>query len=261
MSVASARSCSDEPGTSRDIPSQPPSELSIFFPAFNEQENVAYMIERAAEVAEDLVDRWEIIVVDDGSVDRTADIVRETARRDPRVRVISHDGNRGFGQALRTGIAASRYDWVFYTDCDGQFDLCQLEEALELAAETDIVAGYRRERRDPALRLFYSLAYNALVSLMFWKSFKDVDSSFKLYRKSIFDRFFPESTCGVADFEILYLAHRHGFRIRQIPVRHYPRRAGSVSFETVRVGFFAWVRVGAVFEMWRHLWRLRLRTF
>jgi glycosyltransferase involved in cell wall biosynthesis len=261
LSVASARSCSDEPGTNRGIPLASPSELSIFFPAFNEQENVAYMIEQASKVADRLVDRWEVIVVDDGSTDRTADIVREIVLRDPRVRLVSHEVNSGFGQALRTGISASRYDWVFYTDCDGQFDLCQLEEALELAGDADIVSGYRRRRRDPALRLFYSLAYNALVSLMFWKSFKDVDSSFKLYRKSIFDRFFPESTCGVADFEILYLAHRHGFRIRQIPVRHYPRRAGTVSFETVRVGFFAWVRVGAIVEMWRHLWRLRLRTF
>ncbi|MBN1434928.1 glycosyltransferase family 2 protein [Candidatus Fermentibacterales bacterium] len=237
----------------------PPRELSIFFPALNEEQNVEYMIAQASLVAGQLLEKWEVIVVDDGSTDSTAAIVARLSRDDPRIRLVSHGRNRGFGEALRSGIRASRYDWVFYSDCDGQFDLSQLEEALALAVDSDIVAGYRRRRMDPGLRLLYSLAYGSLVSLMFWTGFKDVDSSFKLYRKGIFERFFPRSTTGVADFEILYLARRMGFRVRQFPVRHYPRRAGTVSFEAVRAGFFAWVKLGAIVDMWRQLWRLRMR--
>jgi glycosyltransferase involved in cell wall biosynthesis len=231
----------------------------MFFPAYCEEENVDFMLDEAGRVADSLARRWELIVVDDGSTDSTAELVESRARGDSRVRLVRHPRNLGFGAALQSGIAASRYDWVFYSDFDGQFDLRELERLWALRNSADVVAGYRRRRQDPLMRLGYSLAYNSLVHTMFWGGFKDVDSSFKLYRRSIFERVRPRSTCGVIDLEILLLARAWGYRILQVPVTHRPRRAGTVSFETVRSGVVAWVQLRPILEMFLQLLSLRRR--
>jgi glycosyltransferase involved in cell wall biosynthesis len=231
----------------------------MFFPAFCEEENVGYMLEEACRVADSLASAWEVTVVDDGSTDRTADLVEEWGASEPRIRLVRHPRNLGFGAALQSGIAASRYEWVFYSDFDGQFDLEELEVLWRARSTADVLAGYRRRRRDPLMRLGYSLAYNTLVSAMFFGGYKDVDSSFKLYRRSIFGRVRPRCTCGVIDLEILLLARAWGYRVRQFPVSHRPRRAGTVSFETVRRGVVAWVRLGPIAEMFAQLLSLRRR--
>jgi glycosyltransferase involved in cell wall biosynthesis len=237
----------------------PQEGISLFLPAYNEEENVEWMVNRSREVLSTLTDRWEVIVVDDGSTDRTAAITRELAAADGRIRLVSHPSNIGFGQALMSGISSSRYEWIFYTDCDGQFDLDELGQIWPERHDADIISGYRRRRRDPGMRLLYSLAYGVLTLLLFGRGFKDCDSSFKLYRSEIFRKVRPRSTCGVADFEILTLARGKGYRVRQVPVSHYPRRAGTVSFETVRSGFIAWVKVSAITEMFRQLVAFRMR--
>ena len=237
----------------------PQEGISLFLPAYNEEENVQWMIDRAREVLSSVTDRWEVIVVDDGSTDRTASIALAVSAADPRVRLVSHRGNKGFGQALISGIGASRYEWVFYTDCDGQFDLDELRMLWRMRDGADVISGYRRRRQDPGMRLLYSLAYGVLTLIVFGRGFKDCDSSFKLYRRDIFRRVKPVSTCGVADFEILTLARGKGYRVKQVPVSHFPRRAGSVSFEAVRSGFIAWVRIPAITEMFRQLLAFRMR--
>ena len=241
------------------IPDESTDTLSMFFPAYCEEENVDFMLDEAGRVAESLAHRWELIVVDDGSTDSTAELVRRRSRSDERVRLVRHPRNMGFGAALQSGIAACRYSWVFYSDFDGQFDLEELSRLWELRDSADVIAGYRRRRQDPLMRLGYSLAYNSLVHAMFWGGYKDVDSSFKLYRRSMFDRVRPRSTCGVIDLEILLLARAWGYRIRQVPVTHRPRRAGTVSFESVRTGVVAWVQMGPIVEMFLQLLALRRR--
>jgi glycosyltransferase involved in cell wall biosynthesis len=220
------------------------------------------MVSRASEILKRIAgDNWEVIVVDDGSTDSTPVLVESMSASDPRIRLVSHHRNLGFGSAVRTGIRASRMPWIFYTDCDGQFDLDELALVWEMRHSADIVSGYRRRRRDPGMRLVYSLLWNTLTVMLFIRGFKDVDCSFKLYRASIFDRIHPVSTCGVIDFEILTLARDSGFTVAQIPVTHYPRRAGTVSFESVRTGFVAWVRPGPIIEMFRQLVDFRRRTW
>ncbi len=235
--------------------------ISLFMPAFNEEANVAYMIGRAREALESLGVPWEIIIVDDGSTDGTVRETMAAGAGDPRIRAVSHGSNLGFGMALRTGILNSSMPWVFYTDCDGQFDLGQLAGIWAEREGSDIVSAYRRNRRDPGLRLAYSLAYSTLTWVLFFGGFKDVDCSFKLYRRSIFERVRPRSTCGVIDLEILTLARGMGYRVRQLPVSHLERRAGEVSFETFRRGFFAWVRIGAIAEMFSQLMAFRIRAW
>jgi glycosyltransferase involved in cell wall biosynthesis len=236
--------------------------LSLFFPAFNEEENVEYMVKGALQVLERTVgSNWEIIVVDDGSTDSTASVTTALAETDSRIKLVSHGKNLGFGRAVRTGIDNSTKEWIFYTDCDGQFDLNELENVWARRFSADIVSAYRRRRKDPGMRLGYSLLWNTLTIMMFFRGFKDVDSSFKLYRASIFKKIKPVSTCGVIDFEVLTLARDMGYRVVQIPVNHFDRRAGTVSFESVRAGFIAWVKPGPIFEMFRQLLAFRIRTW
>ncbi len=220
------------------------------------------MVNSAASVLEDITGgRWEIIIVDDGSTDSTAAIAEKLSKTDSRVRLVSHGCNKGFGRAVRTGIESSGMEWIFYTDCDGQFDLQELSLLWRERNRADIISGFRRKRKDPGMRLFYSLMWNTLTTMLFLRSFRDVDASFKLYRASIFQRIKPRSTCGVIDFEILTLARDMGYRVLQIPVSHYPRRAGTVSFESVRTGFIAWVRIRPILEMFSQLMAFRRRTW
>jgi len=236
--------------------------ISLFFPAYNEEENVEFMVSSAREVLERIAgNNWEIIVVDDGSTDSTAALTVSMSKEDSRIKLVSHRKNSGFGSAVRTGIQQSAKEWIFYTDCDGQFDLNELELVWDRRNNADIVSAFRHNRKDPGMRLGYSLLWNTLTLVLFLRGFKDVDASFKLYRASIFRKIKPESTCGVIDFEILTLARDMGYRVVQLPVSHYERRAGTVSFESARTGFIALVKFGAIFEMFQQLVAFRVRCW
>lgn len=220
------------------------------------------MVRSAKAVLERLVGSdWEILVIDDGSTDNTAPFTLKLSKEDSRIKLISHEKNRGFGCSIRTGIEQSSKEWIFYTDCDGQFDLNELEQVWEQRSGVDIISAFRHKRKDPAMRLAYSFLWNTLTLMLFFRGFKDVDASFKLFRASIFEKIKPLSTSGVVDFEILTLARNMGYKIIQMPVSHYNRRAGSVSFESVRVGFIALVKFSAIYEMFQQLLAFRIRIW
>jgi glycosyltransferase involved in cell wall biosynthesis len=237
------------------------SELSVFMPAYNEELNVGASVEECLRELPALAEKFEIIVVDDGSRDRTATIVRELAQRDERVRLVQHNRNRGFGAACRSGIAASRYQFIFYTDIDGQFRIRDLGRLIPLIADADLVSAYRLHRQDPPFRQVYAFCYNALLKLLFGLPFRDVDASFKLYRREIFNQFQIESETGFSDAETLLKARIFGLRVRQVGVPHYARRAGTVSFQAAQGGLFSGlVRFRAIKELWDDLWRFRRRA-
>jgi glycosyltransferase involved in cell wall biosynthesis len=219
------------------------------------------MVESAMKTLSNLGIDWKIIVVDDGSTDRTAEVASELSKKYPRMSLVRHSTNLGIGSAVRTGIVSSETTWVFYTDCDGQFDLSELESLWRIRNSADVISGFRRRRQDPLMRLMYSFAYNTLTYIFFFGGFKDVDSSFKLFRREIFNNISIKSSSSVADLELLLLPQRCGYRVSQLPVSHYPRRAGTVSCESYRNGIFAWVRLAPIMEMFRQLLDLRLRIW
>jgi glycosyltransferase involved in cell wall biosynthesis len=201
--------------------------LSIFFPCYNEEGNVEELSRKALAVARELTDDYEVIVVDDGSRDRTAAIAGALAEEDPHLRLVRHETNRGYGAALTTGFRAAAKDLVFYTDGDGQFDLGELPKLLPLIENADMVCGYRLRRRDPLPRKVNAWLWGALVNHLFHLRVRDVDCAFKLFRRKIFDRMILTSRGALIDTEILARAALSGYIFVQTGVNHYPRVSGS----------------------------------
>jgi glycosyltransferase involved in cell wall biosynthesis len=155
------------------------SELSLFYPMYNEEQNIEEAVRRALTTLPRYADRFEVILVNDGSKDDTGRIADSLAQADERVRAVHHPRNLGYGAALRSGIDAARYEWIFYTDGDNQFDLDELRLLLPLRADADIVTGYRIARSDPWNRKLNAWAFNLLVRILFGLRFRDVDCAFK----------------------------------------------------------------------------------
>ncbi len=226
-----------------------PVSISVFFPCFNEQANVARVTEQAVRVLDGLGADYEIIIVNDGSADDTGRIADEIAAGNDRIRVIHHERNLGYGAALQSGFRAARKELVFYTDGDGQFDIGEMPALLPLMADYDIVSCYRIDRQDNLVRKINGWLWTRVVGLVFSMRVRDVDCAFKLYRRRLFDEITMESTGALIDTEILARAIRKGYTITQKGVRHYPRTAGR------QTGANLWV----VLRAFKELWRLRRR--
>lgn len=201
--------------------------ITIFFPCFNEEQNVERVTREALAVAGQISDDYEIIIVNDGSRDRTAEIAEKLAKENPSVRVIHHDTNKGYGAALQTGFKNASKELVFYTDGDGQFKIEEIKKLLPHIEKYDIVSGYRISRRDPLHRKINAYMWSVLVNTLFKLKVSDVDSAFKLYRRKIFDDITLTAQGAMIDTEILAKAKAKGYTITEVGVNHYPRIAGE----------------------------------
>ena len=209
--------------------------LSLVFPVWDEEQNLGPLIDAALAIAPQLAADFELIVVDDGSRDGSAALLDARRRADARVRVLTHEANTGYGAALRTGLRAARGDLVFFSDADLQFDLAELEALLALAGDCDIVAGYRAPRRDPWLRRVLAFGWGSCVRLLFGLPVRDIDCAFKVFHRRVLEAIPIASVGAFVNTEILVRAESLGFRIRQVPVSHRPRRHGHQSGARPRV--------------------------
>ena len=209
--------------------------LSIVLPAHDEEENVEGAIAEATAAAERLVAGHEIVVVDDGSTDSTAERVRRLAAADPRIRLVQHDRNRGYGEALRSGFLASRLDFIFFTDADLQFDMGELALLLPYAGTVDVVAGYRINRQDTLIRRINAHAWNWLVRVLFYVPVRDIDCAFKLFERKILGEVDIESVGAMVNTELLVKLGRSGASVVEVGVNHRPRRAGEARGASPRV--------------------------
>jgi glycosyltransferase involved in cell wall biosynthesis len=209
--------------------------LSAFFPVFNEESNLIRVYESLGAILPQVAGEYEIIVVNDGSRDGTGAIAERLAKADPRVRHIVHATNLGYGAAVADGLAACRYEYVFYTDGDGQFDVSQLALLVPFAEEFDAVIGYRLDRQDSLIRTLNGQAWNVLVRRAFGLRVKDVDCAFKLIRRKALPAGRLECTGAMVSTELLVELVRAGRSIREVGVRHRPRVAGRPSGANPRV--------------------------
>lgn len=203
----------------------------MFFPVYNEKENLPTTVSQTLGTLREspFVDDFEIILVNDGSTDGSKELADSIAHAEPQVRVIHHPQNMGYGQALKTGIAAARMDYVFFTDADLQFDIVELNALLAHTEAYPIVIGYRAPRRDPAMRLLNAWAWNMLNRVLFGLHIRDIDCAFKIFRRELVQNLALESQGAMISAEILIRLTRQGIQVKQIPVSHLPRVYGSAT--------------------------------
>jgi glycosyltransferase involved in cell wall biosynthesis len=209
------------------------------------------MVEEALRVLPRFAPELEVIIVDDGSRDGTEEEGARLAAANPQVRYIRHETNRGYGEALRTGITVATGEVVFWTDGDRQFDLGELERLWPELARHDLVVGYRIKRADPAHRLFIARTYNTVLRMLFGLRTRDVDCAFKLVKRSVLDRVRPVSGGAFFSAELLLRARQAGFSLVEVGVNHYPRRVGSAKGATPAVILRPFREMGALWWAFR----------
>ena len=221
--------------------------LSLVFPVFDEEHNVGPLLASALALAPRLATPFEIIVVDDGSRDRSAAIVADWRRRDPRIRLLRHPSNIGYGAALRSGLRAARGEWLFFSDADLQFDLGELERLLERTSDAELVVGYRAPRRDPWNRRLLAWGWGRLVRALFGLRVRDIDCAFKVIHRPVIEALPIASLGAFVNTELLVRATRAGFRIVEVPVTHRPRVSGRAKGATPRVILRALLELGSLY--------------
>jgi glycosyltransferase involved in cell wall biosynthesis len=205
------------------------SSLSIVLPAYNEEANVETAVERVSAVAQTLGVDYEIILVNDGSADRTGEIGHELEQHVPNFRLVEHYPNRGYGGSLKAGFAAAAKDLIAFVPADNQFDFSEITRLLERLDEADIVSGYRADRQDHFVRKLNAFGWNMVVRLLFGALCRDIDCGFKLFRREILDHVHIVSDGAMIDTELLAGARARGYRIADVPVTHLPRVAGEAT--------------------------------
>ena len=226
------------------------SSLTVSLPAYNEAENIRPMVDLVRAKVAPLVDDLEIIVVNDGSSDQTGKTVREVSAEDPRVRLIEHPVNMGYGAAVRDAIWAATKELIFVTDSDRQFDLGELARFLPRIGQADMVVGYRYARSDSWHRRLFGHGWSWLVNLLFGYTARDVDCAFKLFKREVIEAFQVQSGGAMFSAEFLVRTKRAGFKIVEEPVSHYPRVAGS------QTGARPAVILRAFRELFKMRWRM-----
>lgn len=226
-----------------------PVSISVFFPCYNEQDNIARTVQQSLGVLEKLDADFEVIIVNDGSTDKTGQIADQITKQNKNVKVVHHPENLGYGAALQSGLKAATKKLVFYTDGDGQFDINEMPSLLPLIKQYDIVCGYRINRQDNLIRKINGWCWTKLVCLLFGMKVRDIDCAFKLYKREIFDDIKLSSSGALISAEILARALRKGYSLTQKGVHHYPRTAGAQTGANLRV----------ILRAFKELIRLRCR--
>jgi glycosyltransferase involved in cell wall biosynthesis len=225
----------------------PLDSISVFFPAYNDWATIASQVVLVSRVLREICDDWEVIVVDDGSRDHTAAVLSELDALVPNLRIVTHERNRGYGGALRSGFQAARKDWIFYTDGDAQYDVSELPLLWEQRHAVDMVNGYKISRSDPLHRIVAGQIYHHLVKLLFRLESRDVDCDFRLIRRRVFDSIELTRDTGLICVELVTKVEKSGCKVGYVPVHHYHRMHGRSQFFNVR-------RVGQVVLGIARLW-------
>jgi glycosyltransferase involved in cell wall biosynthesis len=227
--------------------------ISAVLPAYNEEAIIERTVRHVAGVLGSLTTDFEVIVTNDGSRDNTAGVLVDLQEREPDLHllVVTHQRNRGYGAALASGFDAAHKDLVFLTDGDKQFDVTELGEFLPaMDAQTDLVIGWRRNRADPLMRKANALGWKTLVNLLFGYTARDVDCAFKLFRHGVWESMTVHARGATFSAEFLIKARRLGFQVKELPVSHFPRTAGSPTGARVDVIVRAF---SELFQLWRTL--------
>lgn len=241
-------------------PSKSPLSISCFFPCYNDAPTIKSMVVLAMDVCKKYTDHYEVIVIDDGSSDGSRDILRAMEQEFPgRFRTVLHEHNRGYGGALKSGFAAARYDWIFYTDGDMQYDVMELPRLLDrISDQVDYVQGFKIKRQDPLIRIILGQIYQRLMKVMFRLKIRDVDCDFRILRREVIQSIFLKHNSGVICVEMMAKLNLINARFAEVGVTHRFRMYGQSQFfnfsRVARTAYHA-------FRLWIKLMVLRQREF
>ena len=226
-------------------------QLSVFMPAYNEEENVPVVVEKILKVLPGVADEYEVIIVNDGSQDRTGEVSEGLSLAHPNVKAINHEVNRGYGGALRSGFRAARYPWVAFVDSDDQFDFADIERFLPFTQSADLILGYRLQRADSLVRRLYTFGWALIPRILLGMDVRDYSCGFKLIKKSVIEAIEPlQGEEKVYQIELLVKAKRKGFRFAEVGVHHYPRVFGTQTGASLKVVFRS---IQEMFDLYRRL--------
>lgn len=227
--------------------------LSLFFPAYNEEGNIKNTVEKAIPVLKNVASKYELLIIDDGSKDKTGEIADKLAEEYSFIRVIHHRSNQGYGAALKSGFYSSKQEWIVFTDSDGQFDFSEVTRLIEKSGEADIVAGYRINRQDSPIRKLFGFGWTLLSRLLLGIGVQDVDCAFKLVKKEVIDTIpkLQSTRGGMISPELLGRAKKAGFKIVEVGVHHYPRKEGKQTGANLKVIFKSFADLG---KLW---WQIK----
>lgn len=209
--------------------------ISVFFPCYNEEKNVEETVRKSREVLPMIADDFEIILVNDGSRDKTAEVANRLAAQDPRVKVVHHRVNRGYGGAVRSGFEAASKEWVFFSDGDLQFDLNELKDFVPHTGQHDAVIGYRIRRAEGFSRARNAYLFKLFVNMLFQLGVRDIDCAFKLIKTSQVKKFKLVSNGAVISTELLFKLKSNGVKFKELPVHHYLRQHGEQTGAKLKV--------------------------
>lgn len=229
-------------------------QVSLIVPAFNEELNLEQAVYDIVKSAEEFLEEYEVLIINDGSRDRTGEIAERLAGANERVRVIHHPFNVGYGGGQQTGLKHARYPWVMIIPADRQFDPQDIQKYLPYMDEADIIVGYRSDRGDPLFRRMNTLLLRVVMAVLFGVTLRDVNWV-KLMRKSMIQRFQIESKNIGVDAEVIVKAKHLGCRFREVRVQYLPRMAGQSKgdkllniaitlLELVRLFLFKFLKMG-----------------
>jgi glycosyltransferase involved in cell wall biosynthesis len=212
-------------------------ELSVFFPAYNEEKNIVNVTKKTKKVLQKVASKWEIIIVNDGSKDKTKEVAERLRKKDKRIRVISHEKNQGYGGALKTGYKTAKYEWVAFIDSDDQFDFSEISKLIKHKDKADLILGIRKERADPFMRRVYTLVWSRIFPIILFRlNVKDYSCGFWMIKKEVYDDIRPiKSEEKVTKIEMLVKAKRKGYKFAEVEVNHYPRTTGSQTGADIKV--------------------------
>src|SRR3989338_174176 len=228
--------------------------ISVVLPAYNEEDNIKKALTSIYSYLAAKFETFEIIVVSDGSTDRTNTIVKKLSNKFKNIHLVLHPKNKGYGSTLRSGFKTAKNDLIFYTDSDNQYNINDLDKLLNLVKKFDIVAGYRVKRKDPLFRIFIASVYNLIIKTLLGLNTKDIDCSFKIYKKEVIKTLKLKSKTGLIDAEILIKAQKKGFKVGQVGVSHFPRVKGRTIYEAgPRNKILAFVKPSVVINIFKEI--------
>lgn len=229
--------------------------ISVFFPCYNDESSIKIMVENAVSILKKLTKDWEIIVVDDKSDDQSREVLKKLAKKQPKLKLIFHETNKGYGCALQSGFRAASKELVFYTDGDGQYDVKELPILLSLMADdVDFVNGIKLARHDPTYRIFIGNVYSFAARWLFWLPINDVDCDFRLIRRSLLKNIKMDCRSGSICIELVKKAQRINARFCQVSIHHFERPFGQSQFFQIRHLFPTFLELGS---LWIKLMILR----